>query len=161
MPHILAIDPGAKGGLVYGEYRNPAFVNMPADLDTPEGLIELLDLLVDVKTSFPDVRAVVEKVGGYVGEAQPASSAFKFGGADMAVKAMLVAARIPYVLVAPVTWQRHLDLPKRPRTPKGKAQHKRDLRDAAQALFPGRKITLQTADAALLYHLAYNNKIAI
>ena len=123
--HILAIDPGAKGGLVYGEYRNPAFVNMPADLDTPEGLIELLDLLVDVRNNFPNVRAVVEKVGGYVGEAQPASSAFKFGGADMAVKAMLVAARIPYVLVAPVTWQRHLDLPKRPRTPKGKAQHKR------------------------------------
>lgn len=159
--HILAIDPGAKGGLVYGEYRNPAFVNMPANLDTPEGLIELLDLLVDVKTSFSDVCAVVEKVGGYVGEAQPASSAFKFGGADMAVKAMLVASRIPYMLVAPVTWQKHLDLPKRGRTPKGKAQHKRDLRDAAQALFPGRKITLQTADAALLYHLAYTGKVAI
>ena len=79
----------------------------------------------------------------------------------VAVKAMLVAARIPYVLVAPVTWQKHLDLPKRGRTPKGKAQHKRDLRDAAQALFPGRKVTLQTADALLMFHLANLGKIAI
>lgn len=160
MSHILAIDPGGKGGLVYGEYKNPALVNMPADLDTPEGLIELLDLLVDIRSSFPNIRAVVEKVGGYVGEAQPASSAFKFGGADTAVKAMLVASRIPYTLVAPTSWQRHLDLPKRGRTPKGKAQHKRDLRDAAQALFPGRKVTLQTADALLMFHLANLNKIA-
>lgn len=158
---ILAIDPGAKGGLVYGEYQNPASVNMPADLDTPEGLIELLDLLVDVRSNFPNIRAVVEKVGGYVGEAQPASSAFKFGGADMAIKAMLVASRIPYTLVSPVTWQKHLDLPKRGRTPKGKAQHKRDLRDAAQALFPGRKVTLQTADALLLFHLAHIGKTSI
>jgi hypothetical protein len=159
--HILAIDPGAKGGLVYGEYKNPAMVNMPAALDTTDGLIELLDLLVDVRSNFPNIRAVVEKVGGYVGEAQPASSAFKFGGVDMAVKAMLVASRIPYVLVAPVSWQRHLDLPKRGRTAKGKTQHKRDLRDAAQALFPGRKVTLQTADALLLFHLAHAGKIAI
>lgn len=158
--HFLAIDPGAKGGLVFGNYDNPALVNMPADLDTPEGLIELLDLLVDVRSSFPNIRAVVEKVGGYVGEAQPASSAFKFGGADMAVKAMLVAARIPYTLVAPVSWQRHLTLPKRPRTSAGKSQHKRDLRDAAQALFPGRKVTLQTADALLMFHLAFIGKIA-
>ena len=57
---------------------------MPAALDTAEGLIELLDLLVDIRSNFPNIRAVVEKVGGYVGEAQPASSAFKFGGADMA-----------------------------------------------------------------------------
>ena len=159
--HILAIDPGGKGGLVYGEYKNPALVNMPANLDTPEGLIELLDLLVDVRSNFPNICAVVEKVGGYVGEAQPASSAFKFGGADMAVKAMLVAARIPYMLVAPVTWQKHLELPKRPRTSAGKAAHKRDLRDAAQALFPGRKVTLQTADALLMFHLANLGKIAI
>lgn len=158
---ILTVDPGAKGGIVFGRYDNPALENMPADLDTPDGLADLLSLFVDVRSSFPNVRAVVEKVGGYVGEAQPASSAFKFGGADMAVKAMLVAARIPYVLVAPITWQKHLDLPKRPRTGAGKAAHKRDLRDAAQALFPGRRVTLQTADALLLFHLAHTGKIAI
>jgi hypothetical protein len=158
--HILAIDPGASGGLAYGKYENPCFVNMPAALDTAEGLIELLDLLVDVKTSFPDVRAVLELVGGYVGEAQPAASAFKFGASYASAKAMLIAARIPYTLVAPVTWQRHLCLPKRGRTSKGKTQHKKDLQEAAQALFPGRKITLKTADAALMFHLAHQGKIA-
>ena len=160
MSHILAIDPGASGGLAYGKYENPCFVNMPAALDTAEGLIELLDLLVDVKTSFPDVRAVLELVGGYVGEAQPASSAFKFGASYASAKAMLIAARIPYVLVAPSSWQRHLCLPKRGRTSAGKTRHKKDLQEAAQALFPGRKITLKTADAALMFHLAHQGKIA-
>lgn len=160
MSHILAIDPGASGGLAYGKYENPCFVNMPAALDTAEGLIELLDLLVDVKTSFPDVRAVLELVGGYVGEAQPASSAFKFGASYASAKAMLIAARIPYVLVAPSSWQRHLCLPKRGRTSAGKTRHKKDLQEAAQALFPGRKITLKTADAALMFHLAHIGKIA-
>jgi hypothetical protein len=134
---------------------------MPAALDTAEGLIELLDLLVDVKTSFPDVRAVLELVGGYVGEAQPASSAFKFGASYASAKAMLIAAQIPFTLVAPVTWQRHLCLPKRGRTSAGKTRHKKDLQEAAQALFPGRKITLKTADAALIFHLAHQGKIAI
>jgi hypothetical protein len=159
--HILAIDPGASGGLAYGKYKNPCFVNMPAALDTAEGLIELLDLLVDVKTSFPDVRAVLELVGGFVGEAQPASSAFKFGASYASAKSMLIAARIPYTLVAPSSWQRHLCLPKRGRTSKGKTQHKKDLQEAAQALFPGRKITLKTADAALMFHLAHVGKLAV
>lgn len=158
---ILAIDPGASGGLAYGEYKNPCFVPMPAALDTPEGLIELLDLLVDVKTSFPDVRAVLELVGGFVGEAQPASSAFKFGASYASAKAMLIAARIPYTLVAPSSWQRHLCLPKRGRTSAGKTRHKKDLQEAAQALFPGRKITLKTSDAALMFHLAHTGKISI
>ena len=161
MSHILAIDPGASGGLAYGKYENPCFVNMPAALDTAEGLIELLDLLVDVKTSFPDVRAVLELVGGYVGEAQPAASAFKFGASYASAKSMLIAAQIPYVLVAPSSWQRHLCLPKRGRTSRGKTQHKKDLQEAAQALFPGRKITLKTSDAALLFHLACIGKIAV
>lgn len=158
---ILAIDPGAKGGLVWGVPHNPGVAAMPANLDTPEGLIELLDLMVDIRSNFPNIRAVIEKVGGYVGVEQPASSAFRFGEAYMAAKAMAIAAQIPYRLVAPVTWQRHLDLPRRPRTQAGKAAHKRDLRDAAQGLFPGRKITLLTADAYLLFHLAHAGKIAV
>lgn len=158
---ILAIDPGASGGLAYGEYKNPCFVPMPAALDTAEGLIELLDLLVNIRSNFPNIRCVLELVGGFVGEAQPASSAFKFGASYASAKSMLIAARIPYTLVAPTSWQRHLCLPKRGRTSKGKTQHKKDLQEAAQALFPGRKITLKTADAALMFHLAHTGKISV
>lgn len=156
---ILAIDPGAKGGLVYGDCERPTAVNMPPELDTEEGLIKLHNLILHIRSEFPNIHAVVEKVGGYVGVDQPASSAFKFGSADAAVKAMLIAAGIRRTLVAPITWQNKLELPKRPKTPKGKAQHKRDLRDLAKTLFPTGRVTLDTADAYLIYHLKRTGRI--
>lgn len=151
---IIAIDPGLSGGLVWGDTDTPHAAAMPADLEEEIGMIALHQLVVNIRSQFSNIRGVVEKVGGYVGEDQPASSAFKFGGADAAARMALVSCGIPIIRVAPVSWQRHFDLPRRPRTPKGKTQHKRDLKDAAVALFPNCKPTLKTADAFLLYHLA-------
>lgn len=151
---IIAIDPGLSGGLVWGNTDTPQAAAMPADLEEEIGMIALHQLILGVKARHPNIRAIFEKVGGYVGEAQPASSAFKFGGADAAARMALTACGIPITRVAPVSWQKHLDLPRRPRTSAGKTQHKRDLKDAAVALFPHCKPTLKTADAFLLYHLA-------
>lgn len=152
---ILAADPGASGGIVYGTDDFPTALPMPADLDEESGMLALFHLIQRIKVLHPDIRGVVEKVGGYVGEAQPASSAFKFGGADMALRMALAGNGITGVVrPAPVSWQRHFDLPRRLRTPAGKAQHKRDLKEEAIRLFPRNKVTLYTADAFLLYHLA-------
>lgn len=152
---IIAADPGAKGGIVYGTDDFPTALPMPADLDEESGMFALFQIVRDIKGLHPDIRGVVEQVGGYVGEAQPASSAFKFGGADTAIRMALAGNGILGVTrVAPVSWQKHFELPRRLRTSSGKAQHKRDLKDKAIELFPNNKVTLATADAFLLYHLA-------
>lgn len=104
--------------------------------------------------------AVFEKVGGYIGEAQPGSSMFTFGTNVSAARAMLVAADIRLgPEIAPVSWQRHLNLPRRPKTSKGKTQHKNDLKEVAAKLFPKVKVTLANADALLLYHLRHTGRI--
>lgn len=161
MAAIIAIDPGLSGGIAWGDDPwNPSTARMPDDLENEIGMIALHQLLVNIRSQFPNIRAVVELVGGYVGEAQPASSAFKFGGADSAARMGLVGAGITNIArPAPVSWQRHLDLPRRPRTAKGKAAHKRDLKDLAVKLFPRNKVTLKTADALLLYHLAHRGLV--
>lgn len=128
---------------------------MPADLHDEKGMLALFRLIREIKELHPDIRGVVELVGGYVGEEQPASSAFKFGAADMAIRMALAGNGITGVVrPAPVSWQRHFNLPRRLRTPSGKTQHKRDLKEEAARLFPNNKVTLYTADAFLLYHLA-------
>lgn len=156
---ILAADPGLSGAIAYGDGDVPVAVAMPDDLEEETGMVALHHILADIRSRFPNIRAVVEKVGGYIGSAQPASSAFVFGGADGALRMGLACNGIPVRRVAPVSWQRHLDLPKRSKTAAGKAQHKRDLRDLAASLYPSLRPTLKTADAILLYHLARSGTI--
>jgi hypothetical protein len=55
-------------------------------------------------------------------------------------------------LVAPQTWQKPLGIPSVKSV--GKQNHKKLLKKAAQALFPKLKVTLETADALLIYHYA-------
>lgn len=85
---------------------------------------------------------------------------FTFGTNVSAARAMLVAADIRLgPEIAPVSWQRHLALPRRPKTSKGKTQHKNDLKEVAAKLFPKVKVTLANADALLLYHLRHTGRI--
>lgn len=144
---------------MYGDSRFPNPEAMPPKLETIDGQQRLLDMLARIKELHPTVKGVVEFVGGYVGEEQPGSSMFKFGSSTNGLKMALTATGIPYIEIAPVSWQRHFDLPKRGRTSKGKTQHKRDLKQEAERLFPENKVTLKTADAFLLYHLAYEGII--
>lgn len=148
MPTLIAIDPGASGGIVFGD---PASAKDPVLENMPETVHDLAELLGDASQEGP-THVFVELVGGYIGKAQPASSAFVFGEGYGRIQGVLAALSIPFTLVRPQKWQTALSLG----NSKGmsKPQWKGKLKAKAQQLYPKSKVTLQTADALLIWHAA-------
>jgi hypothetical protein len=70
----------------------------------------------------------------------------------------LIAASIPFDLIAPQTWQKEFAI----RRDKGelKSHWKERLKSVAQRLFPYLKVTLSTADSLLLAEYARRMKRA-
>ena len=148
---IIAIDPGVSGGVAIG-------VDAPVLHSMPETVHDLAELIRCAKDSadYP-VEAHVELVGGFIGKAQPASRAFVFGQSYGQVLGGLAALEIPTYLHRPQKWQSLLGIG----NGSGLAKHvwKGRLRDHAQRLFPTHKVTLKTADAALIWSLASRGKL--
>lgn len=152
---IIAIDPGASGGIAY---QHPD--STPAALPMPETEGDILDEIVSIERGAQSgqVVAFVEKVGGYVGGGgQPGSRMFTFGENYGLLKGILMTRGIRVELVTPQKWQKELSV--------GSKGHLKDhqwkakLRGIAQRLFPGLKITLKKADALLI--LEYGKRRAI
>lgn len=147
MNTLIAIDPGASGGIALSlEGSAPSFTHMP---DTLHDLVELLEAAKDDY----GVHAYVELVGGYIGgSGAPGSAMFNFGQNFGQILGVLAALKIPFTLVRPQKWQGALSLG----NSKGmsKTEWKNKLKAKAQQLFPSSKITLATADAALIWHAA-------
>lgn len=153
MKTILAIDPGASGGIAISlEGSPPSFTNMP---ETVHDLVDLLEG-VAIEASNGSAHAYLEQVGGYIGGmGAPGSAMFNFGQNYGQIIGILAAYKIPFTLVRPQKWQGALSLG----NSKGitKTEWKNKLKAKAQQLFPTNKITLATADAALIWHAASKN----
>jgi hypothetical protein len=161
---IIAIDPGKSGGIAFLNADGASEAcNMP---ETPKDLCEIFDAAFSesLLKSTP-LKAYVEEVGGYLGQAQPASAAFVFGQGYGEIIGILTHARIPFELVRPQKWQKALSLGKSG-TPKGcdqktreryKREWKHKLREVAQRLFPHLDVTLAKADALLI--LEYGRRL--
>jgi len=140
MKRILAIDPGASGGLAYLGAAGIILDSMPAtDLD--------VSILVMDRLAISDV-VYIEKVGGYVGgKGAPGSSMFNFGRNVGFLHGLIAASRTRCIEVQPQRWQKTLGAG-------NKATHgsrwKAHLKGIAQQRQPGLVITLKTADAVLL-----------
>ena len=147
----IAIDPGVSGGIAIG-------VDAPVLHPMPETVHDLAELIrcAQASADYP-VEAHVELVGGFIGKAQPASRAFVFGQSYGQVLGGLAALQIPTYLVRPQKWQSLLGIG----NGSGLAKHvwKAKLKAKAQQLYPSVKVTLQTADALLLWHLAQQGKL--
>ncbi len=147
----IAIDPGLSGGIAYQLDGQPAqAVAMPAT----EG--DLVDLLCSLTAGARSVVAVVEEVSGYVGVAQPASSAFKFGRNFGFILGVLQTLKVRIELVRPQRWQKSLSLGSASGCA-SKTEWKNKLKGAAQRLYPDLKPTLATADALLILDYARRN----
>lgn len=147
MAKIIAIDPGTSGGIAVFPHqllaeRDPVTVHkMP---ETPH---DLANLLVEKTAGWEllGLWAYVERVGparGRDGRVQGVSSTWKFGYSTGVIHGCLAALRIPFVLVAPITWQRALCCLTRGDKNVSKAM--------AQRLFPHLKVTHAVADALLI-----------
>lgn len=140
MTRILAIDPGASGGLAYLGASGIILNSMPeTDQD--------ISVLVTDRLAISDV-CYIEKVGGYVGgKGAPGSSMFNFGYNVGFLHGLIAASRTRCIEVAPQRWQKTLGVG-------NKATHgtrwKAHLKGIAQQRQPRQVITLKTADAVLI-----------
>jgi hypothetical protein len=155
MTTVIAIDPGASGGIASRRDGHPAEAT---PMPQTEG--DLVLLLRQLAADPADTIAVVELVGGYVGQAQPASSAFKFGRNFGFILGVLQTLGIRVELVRPQVWQKSLGLGSA-RGCVSKTEWKNKLKSLAQRLYPQLKPTLATADALLIleYRLKASSKI--
>ncbi len=141
---ILAIDPGSSGGIAV--YNSGSSVRALSMRDT-EG--DTLYLLRELTPNPTRCMAFIESVGGYVGKAQPASSAFKFGRGFGFLLGVLQERGVRVELVLPRAWQKRLSLGTASACA-SKSEWKAKLRAEAQRRYPGIKVTLAVADALLI-----------
>ncbi len=152
---ILAIDPGASGGLAWGvgTAASPATANMPANASDLASLVDAIDA-----EALAPLHAFVELVGGFIGKGQPGSAMFTFGQNYGQILGVLAALEIPTTLVRPQKWQAAMSLGNSA-THASKSKWKSHLATRAKQLYPKSKITLATADAVLIWHAAKTERI--
>lgn len=182
---IIAIDPGASGGIVVA--NNSGLVSCVAMPDTDTDVVEEIRKAYKLaKTTESEIVCIYEKVGGFAGgKGSPGSRMFNFGDGFGVVKGALIAFKIKCIERTPQQWQKPLSLGKReyakiaedfPQYPKEayKAEEKRidrlnavyktewknKLKAEAQRLYPNIKVTLKTSDALLIleYYKRFLNK---
>jgi hypothetical protein len=145
--NILAIDPGASGGLAWTDNEGTHCLAMPPT----DG--DILDLLRSIKASGCD-RCVIEQVGGYAGGVgQPGSAMFRFGETCGFIRGCLMALSFRVEMVRPQKWQKHFSLGNTKQAG-GKTAWKNKLKAEAQRRFPEQTVTLKTADSLLILDYA-------
>jgi hypothetical protein len=147
MKTILAIDPGASGGIAVAQFGKTDCSPMPQT----EG--DVLTLLRDIKTAADqegdETVCYLEEVNGFVGKGQPGSAMFRFGEHFGFAKGVVQTLGIKLELVRPQKWQKWYSLG----TASGcasKTEWKNKLKAEAQRRFPHLPVTLKTADSLLI-----------
>ena len=138
---ILAIDPGASGGMAlsYGHDRTVTAEPMRGTLGDIYSQIRGCQKLSG--ESGRPLRAVIENVGFH----RPGNSAVascKFARHVGNLEAFLLALGIPTTQVTPPVWMRIIGT-----VPADKTKRKNAIKDAMQRQYPKLHVTLATADA--------------
>jgi hypothetical protein len=136
MKPIIAIDPGASGGIAWRDQGGHVHAeNMPGTFT------DIADRLMELRLALEDPRAVVEKVGGYMpGNAAPA--AVKFGRHNGHIEMALYCLGISTTQITPQKWMKRLGT-----MPKDKKARKNKIKTDMACLYPAVSVTLKTADA--------------
>ena len=151
MKVIIAIDPGAEGGIAVRVFGQTVCHAMP---DTEGDRLELIrDIKRAADVEHAECVCVLEEVGGFAGQAQPGSAMFKFGQGFGFLRGVVQTLGIKLELVRPQTWQKVFGLGTAASCAK-KNDWKNKLKAEAQRRFPDLKVTLKTADALLILEWA-------
>lgn len=144
----IGIDPGKSGGIAWRIGNSDL-----AAVSMPETVHDLCSLLMQIAGEDEETIVYLEEVGGYVGGAgAPGSAMFNFGKNYGEIIGVCAAYGLPTHLVRPQKWQKALSLGTS--TGMSKTEWKNKLKAKAQQLFPATKLTLSTADAALIHYAA-------
>ena len=177
---LIAVDPGAKGGICidYSACNSPVEAHkMPA---TPKDACDIITLAKETaEINELQIKCYMEEVGGYINGVGTGPAMFNFGRGFGQIEGMLTCLGIPFELVRPQKWQKALSI-NFPPVAKGqydgltdsersdekkriaklnqarKRDNKNHLKELAQRLYPHIKVTLDTADALLI--LNYGQK---
>ena len=136
MRHVIAIDPGAKGGLACTDSEGVVQAE-----NMPEGMTAIVDRLRELTAGLPGLISVVEKVGNWVPGDHP-NAATKFARHCGHVEAALYSLGVPLEDVAPSVWMRSMGV-----LPKDKSARKRAIKELMARRYPHLDVTLVTADA--------------
>jgi hypothetical protein len=145
MKTIVAVDPGASGGLAIKQDSSYELHPMP---DT---LSEMLSLLLDNKTK--DAELYIEEVPKFVGKNIPSSTTAVLFQNVGRLEGIAIALGYSLHRVPPKMWQEPLGLGKA-KDCANSGEWKRKLKNKAQELYPTLEPTLKTADALLILHFA-------
>jgi len=148
----IGIDVGGSGAIAITNGRE--ILNVITNDNTDADLSEFIQ---EAKDRYDIVKCMVENVHSM--PKQGVSSSFKFGESKGFLRGLIVAHKIPFEEASPQKWMKHYGL-----SGKGfdsKTEHKNNLKNYAQRLYPNMKITLKTADAILLAHYSFliNNNL--
>lgn len=140
--NILAIDPGASGGIVHYTHQGVKPIAMPESDDDSREFIETFHKESMACEVAP--VAYIELVGGFVGgNPAPGSAMFNFGDGYGYLRGLIDGYRIKRVMVRPQVWQKGI-----PGATSGeKKERKNSFKEHAARLFPHLRVTLKTADA--------------
>jgi hypothetical protein len=177
---IIAVDPGATGGIAAHEEGKDAEVHK-----MPETRRDTIDLLQQLARNPKDTVAYIEKINGYIPDGGP-SQMFEFGKSVERVGCILETLGVRLIEITPQAWIKSLALGKMekiplPKPPKGldkvgmsiwkqqnaeniksvkaanqrlKTEWKNKLKSEAQRRFPSIKVTLGNCDALLILEAA-------
>ena len=149
---IVGIDPGVNGGIVtWRPNHNITAIKMPKDIN------ELKDYLLYLKSICSPI-VFLEKLS-----VRPDDVTLGADGVNMGklyriqkmmanfeqLKAIITVAEIPFVLIAPISWQQKLRIRIKN---EDKKDRKKRYKDIAQSLYPEIKQTMYSCDATLIMH---------
>lgn len=180
---IIAIDPGASGGIAWVDIAGVHCISMP---ETRGDVINLFKQTIGIIGDGADsIVAYHEKISGYIPDGGP-SMMFQFGANCERVGCILETLGVRIIEITPQAWQKELglgkkDLRKVPKCPeelkgahrdKWKREHEEEiktvkthnavakrewkgkLKSEAQRRFPMSGVTLRTCDALLILDFA-------
>lgn len=147
---LIAIDPGASGGIAWRDSDSKACC-----VPMPQTHGDLLMLLRERLRNDSDAAVYLEQLVKFAGPKLPGSTMAVYAASWGTIKGMVMALGAPLHLVNAKEWQKSLGFG---RAKNGsKAEWKRKLRGKAQELYPHLEVTLKTADALLM--LAYAEQL--
>lgn len=159
MKTLLAIDPGASGGMAVfnQDSKNPVWACGFADLTEADIINEFRALRIREESPYNEVTynmpiAYLEELVKFAGPKLPGSTMAVYAASYGVIKGALLALGYEVRIIRAQKWQAALGL-KRDRQME-KPDWKRKLKQRAQEIFPGIDVTLKTCDALLILEYA-------
>lgn len=149
---VVGIDPGVNGGIVtWRPNEKITAIHMPKDVTELRNYLEFLKTICSPivfleKLSVRPDDVTVGDAGANMGKLyriQKMLQNFE------QLKAIITVAEIPFVLIAPISWQQKLRIRIKN---EDKKDRKKRYKDIAQSLYPEIKQTMYSCDATLIMH---------